>query len=251
MPTKITNIILLVKDRYTLTKQAIDSLRKHTDRNAYTLTLVDDGSADFRVIRYLRDEALASSENTTLVRVQHSTHQLSRLKNLGAIWSEQHFGKAEWIYFSDNDVYFQPDWLTILTDAATQSMSLGFKIWGGQSHPYHNVLSGFRVWGGQSQGVPVDGVNLTEHEVNLTEHNCLAGTSMLMLSQTWDITGGFDRCTAPGVCQSEDFDLTRRINGRIGVVSPHVVIHTGVTNSEGKPAVGSELFPRVPGIIYE
>jgi hypothetical protein len=223
----MTNIVMLIKDRYILTKQALESLRKHTDCNAYTLTLVDDDSIDFRVVRLLRDEVLAASGNTTLLTVERSTHRLGQLKNLGAFWSEQTFGRKEYIYFSDNDVYFTWGWLDKLVNLAPVATILG-----GQSHPYHRPLDVHAGW---------------------TEHDCLAGVSMLMRSETWNESGGFRRDTALGVCQSEDFDFTQRMRARglrIGVISPHVVIHTGIINSEGRPAVGSELFPRVPGVIY-
>lgn len=228
----MVNIIMCVKDRYTLTKQSIDTLRNHTDCKAYTLTIVDDGSSDFRVRRYLNDEVLVNSGNTTMLRVEYGTHHTSRLKNIGAWWAAEHFGRSNWIYFSDNDVYFLDEWLRKLIDLVARYPD--FRVVGGQNHPYHHPIA--------------------DAGINAKEYSALAGTSMLMSERTWSELGPFRRETAPGVCQGEDWLFGESIKadgGRIGVIYPHVVIHTGVTNSEGKPAIGSELFQRVSGVIYE
>jgi len=224
----MTNIVMLVRDRYILTRQALDSLWEHTNYDDYTLTVVDDGSTDFRVRHFTPD-----------LYVERSSHTLSQLKNLCIYWSEQHFGRGDWLYISDNDVYFANGWLSDLIRTAKLTERDGFNLWGGQHHPYHK---------------PIDSWISSVGMLCATEHDCLAGTSWLMRWSTWDKYGPFKRDTAPGVCQSEDYEFTQRLRadgGRIGVIHPHVVIHTGITNSEGKPAVGSDLFPRVPGVIYE
>ncbi len=58
---------------------------------------------------------------------------------------------------------------------------------------------------------------------------------------TWDTYGPLDRTTAPGVCKGEDGGFCDRLvadGGRIGVIHPHVVIHTGLTHLNGMDAPG-------------
>lgn len=232
----MTNIVMLIQNRYTLTKQALESLFKHTKCNDYTLTLVDDGSSDFRVQRLLVE---CIHSGVSVLSVSNSGHRLGQVKNLGAAWSVAHFGKGDYLYFSDNDVYFKMGWLEDITSIYQRVQGSNYMVVGGQAHPYHK---------------PIDSYLDRIGQLILTGHDCIAGVSMLMSWPTWVMSGGFKNDTAPGVCQSEDYAFTEEIKkhgGRLGVTYPHVVIHTGVTNSDGKPAVGSELFPRVPGVTYE
>lgn len=248
----MTNIVMTVHNRYLLTEQAIWSLYHNTNGSEFNLTIVDDESEDFRLRRLLDLDRkgtfhFLNTNNTTVLRVTHSDHILGRLKNLGVYWSEQRFGKGDWLYLSDNDVYFTKEWLTILLDAAQSSELEGFRVWGGQAHPYHQ---------------PVPGVSLAvpfSTGYRLFEHDCLAGTSMLMRWATWEEHGPLV-ADAPGVCQSEDFALTEKIRkcnmcagsgGRIGVVSPNVVIDCGITNSDGKPSPGADLKQKKEGVYYE
>ena len=231
----MTNIVMLVCNRYNLTRQAIESLLA-SGCNDYTLTVVDDGSS-FKTENYLLNKL--TGPNHALIRVPQSSHRLGQLKNLGVYWSRQVFGNPEWLYISDNDVFFTYKWLDDLIRVAELSEADGFRIWGGQAHPYHQPTD---TW-----------LDITG-QLRLTQHDCLAGVSMLMRFKSWDHWGPFVRDSAPGVCQSEDYALTQLITGdqgKVGVIYPPVVTHTGITNSEGRSAIGSELFPRVAGVVYE
>ncbi len=232
----MTNIIMLCRDRLRLTEQALATLVANTSREEYTLTLVDDGSQDFRAQRLLRVWA-ETHANCALVRIEKSAHVLARAKNLGAFWSEQTFGRGEWLYLSDSDVAFTRDWLKLLSITAENSEKDGFMLWGGQVHPFH-------------QAIPED-----DSRCGMTEHVMLDGPSWLMRWSTWDKVGPL-RGNAPGTCQGEDVDWCQRltqIGGRIGVVRPHVVAHTGLTNTAGADAPGRKEREagRIAGILYE
>lgn len=251
----MTNIVLLVRDRFKLTEQAIRSLYDHTPQDQFNLTIVDDESMDFRVTKMLR----AYWPNTAVVSINNSTHILASLKNLGVYWSEQRFGRGEWLCLCDNDVYFKPGWLEVMEDRAKYSEPLGFRLWGGQAHPFHQPLTD-------------EGGDLLSE--GLTRHDCLAGTHWFMRWDTWDLVGPL-KGNAPGVCQSEDYAWTQQLRVRgiavppkypedahivcrfgpayIGVVHPHVVIDCGITNSDGQPAPGADLklANRVAGVYYE
>lgn len=233
----MTNIVMTIRDRFKLTEQAIVSLYRNS-YEPFTLTIVDDQSEDFRIRKLITSLSLSTVVGSpAIVRIERSKHVLSQAKNLGVYWSQQYFGRGDWLCICDNDVYFCEGWLEKMETAARSMSASRFELWGGQSHPFHSPISEFP-------------------SKKATEHNCLAGTHWFMPYSTWDKYGPFDRTTAPGVCQSEDFAFTERIRadgGRIGVVWPHVVLDCGITNSDGKPSPGAEekMKRRVAGVYYE
>jgi GT2 family glycosyltransferase len=192
-------------------------------------------------------------KHVSILEVQNSGHVLAQLKNLGAYYSEQRFGRADWLYLSDSDVYFLPGWMDQLTTLAVHSEWDGFKLWGGQVHPFHHPQEGgswclaLRCRYAAAQQL---------HDLTMYDYSVLDGPSWLMRWSTWDSIGPLSRTCALGACQSEDAEWCSRLvasGGRIGVIQPHVVIHTGLANSNGDPAPGfaerRALIP--PGVLAE
>lgn len=283
----MTNVIIIGRGRRALVQQTIDSLYANTDQEQFNCVFVADTEDDFRILRYLRG---IQRKNFSLLEVSSgSSHVISQLKNLGAYWSEQRWGRGDWLYFSDNDVVFLRGWHSKLMTAAEKTESLGFRLWGGQAHPFHKPIGepptciGFGCTDDNRGQVYVQSVG---HAIpadcaeGITEHAILDGPSWLMRWETWDQYGPFRRDTAPGVCQSEEYPFCQRltlpigllasrteyekyidenrgmhfIGGmRIGVTYPHCVIHTGLTQSDGKEAPGAAerrlLIP--PGVLAE
>lgn len=226
----MTNIVVLCHDRYRLTVQCIDSIRKNTDPESYTLTLVDDYSSDFRVRNYLDDQTLYHPKNTTLVRVYNSKHCLGALKNLGVRHSELTFGCGKWLCILDNDVCVFGGWLQELK-ARLGGLA---QLLGGVRHPHHGINKEYEGWIGT---------------------DAVAGYCHFMYWSTWQTYGPY--CAdAPGIGQSEDFAFSREIvagddaEGEVGYIDPPVMAHCGITNSNGEPIAGAELIERVPGVLY-
>lgn len=244
----MTNIVMLIgPGRYRLTRQALESLICGTDPATYTLTMVCD-ELDFRT-----ESLIKTGLHTTALHVKNSGHTLSQLKNIGVAWSEQRFGRGDWLYISDSDVWFSPGWLEKLSDCAKFSNPV---LWGGQIHPFHQPIKredDSVFWQG---GIVNDG---PDRRYQWTTHSVLDGPSWMMRWSTWDQYGPFDRTTPPGVCQSEEYPFCERLTkprqlitgdgdggtrhvdgpgGRIGVISPHVVVHTGLTHLDGHDCVG-------------
>ena len=112
----MTNIVMLCRGRYRLSEQALNSLFANTDPDTYTLTVVSDSEDDFRITKMLRS---IQRKNFMLLEISGSSHVLSQLKNTGVAASEQRFGRGDWLYLSDNDVFFHPSWLEKLTGMAS------------------------------------------------------------------------------------------------------------------------------------
>lgn len=229
---KVTNVCMLATGRYRLTKQTLESLYANTPEKSFNLTVVNDEESDFRVRNLLR--SYMSRRNFSLLEVGNSGHVLSQLKNLAVGWSSQRFGRGDFLYISDGDVCFCEGWLDKLTTLAVNTEPLGFRLWGGQIHPFHQPI---------------------QETDTMTEHSILDGPSWLMRWKTWNEVGPFNKRNAPGPCQSEEFPFCERIckGGRIGVIHPHVVYHTGLTQTDGKDAPGRKereaLIPQ--GVLAE
>lgn len=227
----MTNVCLLVKNRPRLTEQTLLSLYANTPHDQFNLTIVNDGS-DTKTVTVLASYVARS--NCRIISVS-SIGIVGFLRNVGASASERYFGRGEWLCFIDNDIAFMPNWLqkmiyTMRYSAANQIANV--VVLGGYRHPFHGVNYESQVW---------------------QETDAVAGYMHFMRWETWDKYGPYDQ-HAKGVCQSEDFAFCQKIikdGGRVGYIHPPVIANCGITNSEGKPAVGSEQFPRIPGLIYE
>jgi len=225
---------MIVRDRDRLTRQSLESLEANTDKDSYNLTIVDDGSGC--VASSFAQARSRLCDNVTLVQFWKPIGIIGYLKNVGSWTSQRYFGKGDWLYFSDNDVYFTKDWLPRLISSLHYPW---LRCLGGQRHPFHQPNETFSML-----GCPSEKTHLTD---------AVAGYSQFMTWETWDKYGPFDQ-HAKGVCQSEDFAFCQKIikdGGMVGYVDPPVIYHCGLTNSEGKPAIGSEQFERVPGVYYE
>jgi GT2 family glycosyltransferase len=143
------------------------------------------------------------------------------------------FGRGDYLYLSDNDVFFYPAIFEKLVPIYEFAKSKGFVILGAYNHPYHQPVSFTRVLAGPCAGV-----------CRIKEVQALALQSMLMSWDVWDKYGPFNE-TPPGrVCMGEDVDFCHKIlkdGGRIGVVDPPLVVNCGLTNSFGEKIPGWEL----------
>lgn len=222
----MTNIVMLCHERYRLTMQAIQSIRRNTKPEEYTLTLIDDDSHDFRVRNFLWDQAVYNSKNTTLVTVTGSRHCLGALKNLGVRHSEMTFGRGNWLCTMDHDVCVFPGWLDKLSAVIDDLF-----IVGGCRHPFHQPRP-----------------NPEYEDSRFVQTDAVAGYCQFMEWDDWDGYGPYVT-DAPGIGQSEDFAICQKASV-VGYVTPPVLTHTGITNSRGELIAGHELIERVPGVLY-
>jgi len=233
----VLNAVMTVKDRPRLTEQSILSFMAHTDVEA-NLTVVDDGSAP-ETRDLLRRMAL-EYQNIAVLRNETSKGIVGGAKNLGVYWSEKYWGRGDWLYLSDNDAYFTPQWADQLLRAAACAGRNGFLLMGGQNHPYHKQI------------VPDIPTYDPHWPTCIREYLALAGTSWLMWWDIWDRFGPLD-ANAPGVCQSEDAAFCNRIReagGKVGAIYPPVVLDTGIHQTDGKPSPGADIKARVEGVLY-
>jgi len=230
----VINVVMTVKDRPRLTAQALRSLALNTSSD-WNLTLVDDQSQDEtrRSLDFFRQ---FRNKQVAILRNQTSRGIVGQAKNLGVYWAERYWGRGDWLYLSDNDVYFTKGWDTLLTSSLRDPVHKDFLLIGGQNHPFHHPI------------------NDTVPPLGLREYQALAGTSWLMRWVTWDCFGPLES-HAQGVCMGEDQAFCQKIRqagGKVGALDPPVVIDCSLTQTDGKPAIGVETKTnRVPGVLYE
>ena len=246
---QMISVVILSHERPRLLRQCIESLYANTPQEQFTCVVCDDESLDFRTKKYLRS---LTYRNFSLLETQNSGHVLSQLKNTAVYYSEQRFGRGDFLYIGDSDTSFLPCALSKLTDAAIKTEPLGFRLWGGQIHPFHRPIGdppscvGFGCTDSDRGQVYVSSLGRvipSSCVEGITEHSILDGPSWLMRWDTWDAAGPLDRATASGVCRSEEYPWCEKLKsqgGRIGVIYPHVVIHTGLSQADGTPAPGAE-----------
>ena len=231
------NAVMIAKNRERLTWQSISSLYRNTDRKAFSLTVVDDCS-DSSTKQKL--EELSAYLGFHLVR-NEETLGVGGSKNRGVEESQKRFDKGEYLYLSDNDVYFTPRWLDVLVAAEVQCGDRA-KLIGGYCHPYNhpNDLLGELV--------------LEEKKYSVYTHYALGGLSWFMRWETWEKYGKLDD-TARGTCMSEDTEYCQRIRKdgyEVAATHPFVVHNTGRNNTDGVPSPGArDASPDVEGVIVE
>ena len=218
----VVNIVMLVKDRPKLTEQSIQTLYRNTSKELYNLTLVDDES-----YKEYGQIYAASGSNTVVLRIDNSKGITGQARNLGVYWAEKYWGRGDWLYLSDNDVYFTPGWLERLVKTFEAYDEDGFKLFGGWNHPFLQPT--------------YCGKNIN---FNIASHDAITGASQLMRWSTWDKYGPLDS-HAIGVSMGEDWKFCQDIikdGGRVGSIYPRVVFNCGITNSFGQPAAGQDLM---------
>lgn len=143
-------------------------------------------------------------------------------KNRG-ILRHQFLGRGKMLYLFDGDVYFTKGWLEKLLHCYENHKSQ-FKIIGGGIHPFLQPRA-------------------DEGTVEITSHDAVSGWSWLLSYDTIE-KYGLLADNALGTGQSEDWEYCQRIRNDgylVGCITPQVVAHCGMTNSEGNPIVGKEV----------
>jgi len=233
------NVVMVTKDRLRLMEQAVRTLKENTS-SPFNLTVIDDGS---EIPISAGALSMVGIEHATVLRVTsfNSKGILGMVKNLGVYWAEKYWGRGDWLYMSDNDVYFTPGWdekMTSLLRAVQAPTGDLLKVLAGSTHPFH----GANPWPPGSASTPL-----------VTLHDAVSGYSHLMRWKTWDKYGPLD-ANAVGVRQSEDWAFCQRIikdGGVVGSIDPPVVYDCGLTDTFGEKGPGSDQIIRYEGVIQE
>ena len=216
------NIVLLAHNREKLTRQTLLTLYKNTPQDLFNLTFIDDDSD--------HEESVTVphiAKNSCTLRIEDSKGITGQARNLGVYWAEKYWGRGDYLYLSDNDVYFTPGWLYTMIETMETWKDSHTPLIGGWNHPFLQPNLSVTMGNGFC----------------LKSHDAVTGASQLMRWETWDKYGPLD-AHAKGVCQGEDWQFCQNIikdGGRVGSIYPRVVFNCGLTNSFGVPSVGADV----------
>ncbi len=234
------NAVMLVRNRLQLTEQALRTFARNTT-GEWNMTIVDDGSDahTLAMLQVFREAFPGKSLVHTVTPEQEAAGIVGRLKDGGITLSRDAFGQHEWLYLSDNDVYFTEGWDATLATAMLAAEKRAFRLMGGQNHPYHQPLP--------------PALGRAPLPAGVHAYLAVAGTSWLMRWNTWQRFGPLGG-TAKGAGQSEDTAFCNRVRFagyRVGALCPPVVLDTGITQTDGTLSPGHEAkTAREPGVVY-
>ena len=218
----MVNIVLLVHDRPKLTMQTLHTLYDNTPVGTFNLTIVDDGSeltTDGLLGLWVRQHP-----DCALLRIHNSKGITGQARNLGVYWAETYWGRGDYLYLTDNDMYFTAGWLNRLTSTLDFFYPRKLRLLGGWNHPYL----------GKNSELCPDPLVFT--------HDAVTGASQMMRWEMWDKYGPLD-AHAVGPGQSEDWKFCQDIikdGGLVGSLQPHLVFNCGITNSLGDESPGAD-----------
>jgi GT2 family glycosyltransferase len=224
----MTNVTMLASNRPRLTQQALQSLNLEPSDKA--LVLHDGNDKDTQAVLYAWSEENYRKDRT--VYAVDGSRGTGWARNEVIRMSQSCFGSGDYLYLSDNDVFFYPAWLEKLTGVYEAVWKQGFKVLGAYNHPFHQAIT--------TLPIQVGGHKVCE----VKEVIALSLQSMLMKWEVWDKYGPFCETPVGRVCMGEDIDFTNKIRadgGRLGVISPALVVNTGITNSFGEKIPGWEM----------
>jgi hypothetical protein len=227
---------MLVRNRPRLTKQALVSLNKSVPE--CTIMILDDRS-DAETL-----DAMDVCADCAIIARNVQPQGTGQLRNMVIRESVQNFGRGDYLYLSDNDVFFQSGWLDTLIQYYELARPLGFLVIGGVNHPFNQPTGKLPI---MQAGKEIACVN---------EVVALATQSMLMSWDVWDEFGPFVETPVDRVCMSEDVAFGNKIRAagfKLGVVSPALIVSTGITNTFGERIPGWELVKSLcpEGILCE
>jgi glycosyltransferase involved in cell wall biosynthesis len=221
------NFTMQVRDRFRLTKQALESLAA-SGLHGMTVTVQDDRS------HYETQNLVHQwcNENGAYYIRNNEPLGTGQLRNNVMEASRKFWGQGDYVAPHDNDTYFKPGWLGAMLKADRFAWDHDYRILGAYGHPYH---------------LPVSELPVTKGSYvlfNVREVQALATQSMFMRWSVWDTYGPFCDTPVDKTCQSEDVDFTNRIRKdgyKLGVVYPHLIHATALKNTFGEPGPGWEL----------
>lgn len=236
---KRVDIVIPIHNRFEHTKQTLSSLWKNTNPDLYQLYLIDDLSTEPEIKPFLQGLSPMYSVffNEVNIGPGPSRNQVCRFiteKNL----------RSEFLYHSDNDVFFTEGWLEKLIKAFEHFENDDVKLLGGGCHPY--LQNNRKIY----CDVPIQGCSVGVKDA-------VSGYSQLMRWETWDKYGPFEedmRGAERKIMGSEDWAFCQRIvkdGFFVASIEPEVVIATGKTNTYGDLATGSETFKEVEGVTVK
>jgi glycosyltransferase involved in cell wall biosynthesis len=210
----IIPVIMAVKDRLELTRQTVDTLFAHTDSTKIKLFIVSDASSNET------NDYLKTLEDRAKVIYMEVGMCAPACKNAAISILDDY----EYLYFTDNDMYFGENWLEVLVKIMENFPRVG--IVGGRNHPYHGVI-GYQ----EEAGI----------RIQITYQQ--PAFSMLVRRKVWLEHGPFIHFENTGLGKDDVrfCDSVRNAGWDIAQPTTPVVFHCGIKNTFNLDTAGAEV----------
>src|SRR5262249_230946 len=122
--------------------QTLKTLYTNTPFDLFNLTIVDDISETPKGYEFAEyppwDWAINPDQDNCVTLTLRKTKNITgQARNLGIYWADKYWGRGDYLYLSDNDVYFTSGWLETLIDTIEDERCRPvIKLIGGWNHPY-------------------------------------------------------------------------------------------------------------------
>lgn len=201
-------IIISTLNRRKLLEQTLASLRKNSDHE-HVVIVVDDASAD-------DTPQFLASQPDVISHCFRKQRTIAEVKNKGFELLLEATLHQPYVYFSDDDVFFEPHWDSTLTAIMDFNQDIG--ILGGRHHPHHKTF-GHRTHGNST-------VLIEEQQ---------AGYSVMIHWNDFISISGYEMSerTTSGGEDSLLCDMIKAKGKLIAAVDPPVIIHCGLKNYRG------------------
>ena len=197
----ILPVIICSHNRNKLLKQTIESLRKNSDSELQII--ISDSSSDEETVKYLE-----SLDDITYYHFKCTDKQYGPSIGQAKMKGSDLAKPSEYIYFSDDDMYFFPHWDTIMIKALEKYDDL--VIVGGRNLRIFDL----------EESRPID------ETYTVTNMSRQTGYSMMFRRNEWEKQPYFPN-------YDEDswvgFEFRALLTKNIGTINPPVLIHCGLT----------------------
>ena len=203
-------IIITSYNRPRLLKQTLESLIKNTDSQLEIIIIDDCSTHDtWSVV-----DKISYDDINWQKLIERKPIGYVRNEGIRLISSDYDF-----IYFSDDDIYFLPHWDTVLLKAMERYPQI--KIIGGRRHPHHRVMERWQ---------------LNDYQVTTSDNQ--AGYSLLVKRDDFNTFGKFKEfpLDTRGYEDSQFVEFFREKGGIIAAVEPPVLYHCGIQGTNMLPA---------------
>lgn len=232
----LVSIIIPTRDRVSLLRQCVDSVREKTDYTNFEIIIVDNNSREAETLQYF--ESLSQLKNVRVLR-ETGDFNFSKLNNLGVAQA-----RGEFVALLNNDLeVMAPEWLTeMISHAARPEIgAVGAKLW----YPDGRLQHGGVLLG-------VGGIATHAHRLLRKEHGYFArarltqnfsavtGACMVLRKEVYQAVGGLDEINLPVAFNDVDFCLRLRERGLRVVWTPHAELIHHESASRGFEDTGAK-----------
>src|SRR4030066_804481 len=156
-------VVISTYNRLELLKQTLESLQKNTYNDLEIIVIDDASNDDKKTIKFLNEQ------KEITFYLFHNKATIAEVKQKGF----ESVTRGKYVYFSDDDVYFEKNWDVKLIKVLETFPDIG--VVGGRHHPHHVIFDKFKF---------------EEDEILICEQQ--AGYSLMLRQKDYKAIGGYE-----------------------------------------------------------